>query len=66
VWFAWGRVEVFRGLWLMSYEGKNSEGRLRLTFEDDINIGFREIGWMRRTGFCWLRIEFSGGRLLTR
>jgi hypothetical protein len=41
-------------------------GRPRYRWEDIIKMDVREIGRGIWTGFIWLRIETSGGLLLTR
>jgi hypothetical protein len=44
-------------------EGNRPLRRLRRRWEDNIKMDLREIGIDGRTGFSWLRIGSSGGRL---
>jgi hypothetical protein len=47
-------------------EGKKRSVRPRRRWEDNIKMGFREVGWGARTGLIWLRIGIDGGLLLMR
>jgi hypothetical protein len=44
-------------------EGKRPLRRPMREWEDNIKIHVREISIVRRTGFGWLRVGFSGGLL---
>jgi hypothetical protein len=44
-------------------EGKNSHGRPRRRWEDNIRKYLREIGWEVWIGFIWLRVGTSSGLL---
>jgi hypothetical protein len=44
MWHAWGRGEVFTGVWLGSLEGKRPLGRPRRRWEDNIKLDLRKIG----------------------
>jgi hypothetical protein len=55
-------IGVYRVL-VVRPEGKRPLGRPRRRWEDNIKMDLRRQGSMERTGFRWLRIEFSGGLL---
>jgi hypothetical protein len=44
-------------------EGRRPLGRTRRRWEDNINMGLREVGWGAWTGSMWLRIGTGGGLL---
>jgi hypothetical protein len=46
-------------------EGKRPLGIPRRRWEDNIKMDFEEVGCGLWTGLSWLRIETSGGHLLT-
>ena len=46
-------------------EGKRPIGRLMCRWKGNIKLGIQEMEWGGRTQFIWLRIEKSGGLLLT-
>jgi hypothetical protein len=52
MWHAWGRGEVFAGLWLGGPKG-GSLGRPMRRWEDNIKIDHREIG-INGTNWIWL------------
>jgi hypothetical protein len=43
-------------------EGKRPLGRLRLRWEDNINMGLQEMGWEAWTGMIWRRVWTGDGR----
>jgi len=45
-----GRDEKFIQYFVGKREGKRPRGRLRRTWEDNIKIDFREIGWEGASG----------------
>jgi len=51
-----------RGL-VVKPEEKKPLGRLRPRWEDDIKVQLHEVVMGAATGFIWLRIGTSGGRL---
>jgi hypothetical protein len=44
-------------------EGRRPLGRPRCTWEDNIKMDLREVGWGAWTGSMWLRIGTGGGML---
>jgi hypothetical protein len=44
-------------------EGRRPLGKPRRTWEDNIKMDLREVGWGAQTGLIWLRIG-TGGELL--
>ena len=55
-----------RGLYMVlvgKHEGKRPLGRHRRRWEDNIKMGFQEVGCGVWTGLSWLRIERDGGHL---
>jgi hypothetical protein len=44
-------------------EGRRALGRPRRTWEDNIKMDLREVGWGAWTGSIWLRLG-TGGELL--
>ena len=47
----------------MKRVGKETLGRLRHRWEDNIKIYVRKVGWRAWTGLIWLRIGTGGGLL---
>jgi hypothetical protein len=45
------------------FEGKKALGRPRLSFEHNIKMDLREVGWGAWTGSMWPKIETGGGLL---
>jgi hypothetical protein len=44
-------------------EWKETTLKTRCKWEDNIKVGLQEVGWVAWTGFIWLRVRASGGRL---
>jgi len=62
IWHVWGRTFEYRGL-MGKREGKRSDGRSSLTWEDNIKTDLQEIKWAVWTRLISLRTGTSGGLL---
>jgi hypothetical protein len=63
MWHAWRREEVLTGFWLGGSKGRDSLGRPRRRWEDNIKMDLVEIGI---DGANWIRmaqVGSSGGLL---
>ena len=63
MWHVWRKGEVFTRFWWGNLRRKRPPGRTRRRWEDNIKCILRKWDGVVGTGWSWLRIGTSGGRL---